>query len=182
MLTIRKLKKTLGGRTLFEEADMQVNYGERVALVGPNGAGKSTLFSLLLKKDEPDAGSIERDEWTMIGHLAQEGEATGEESVLDVATGRASELPALEQRLKELEEAGTSFNHVLADYRSRLARRLLARTDESIEQIVYLTGFAEPSTFYRAFKRWTHETPIEYRKRKQEQSARERQEQVQQQQ
>lgn len=71
----------------------------------------------------------------------------------------------------ELEEAGTSFNHVLADYRSRLSRRLLARTDESIEQIVYLTGFAEPSTFYRAFKRWTNETPIEYRKRKQEQLA-----------
>ena len=99
MLTIRKLKKTLGGRTLFEEADMQINYGERVALVGPNGAGKSTLFSLILKKDEPDTGSIERDEWTMIGHLAQEGEAIGEETVLDVATGRAGELPALEKQL-----------------------------------------------------------------------------------
>jgi ATP-binding cassette subfamily F protein 3 len=106
MLTIRKLKKTLGGRTLFEEADMQVNYGERVALVGPNGAGKSTIFSMILKKNEPDAGTIERDEWTMIGHLAQEGEAIGEETVLDVATGRASDLPALEKRLKELEEAG----------------------------------------------------------------------------
>ena len=106
MLTIKKLKKTLGGRTLFEEADMQINYGERVALVGPNGAGKSTLFSLILKKDEPDAGSIERDEWTMIGHLAQEGEATGEETVLDVATGRIGELHTLEKRLKELEDAG----------------------------------------------------------------------------
>ncbi len=108
MLTIRKLKKTLGGRTLFEEADMQINYGERVALVGPNGAGKSTLFSLILKKDAPDAGSIERDEWTMIGHLAQEGEAIGEESVMDVATGRAGVLPELEKRLKELEEAGAT--------------------------------------------------------------------------
>ena len=107
MLTIKKLKKTIGGRTLFEEADMQVNYGERVALVGPNGAGKSTLFSLLLKKDEADSGTIDRDEWTMIGHLAQEGEAIGEETVLDVATGRAGEIPALEKRLKELEEAGT---------------------------------------------------------------------------
>ncbi|MBA2744030.1 MAG: ATP-binding cassette domain-containing protein, partial [Chthoniobacterales bacterium] len=41
MLTIRELRKAMGGRTLFENATMTVNYGERVALVGPNGAGKS---------------------------------------------------------------------------------------------------------------------------------------------
>ena len=51
MLTIRNLKKSHGGRLLFEEADMQVNYGERIALVGPNGAGKSTLFSLILAQN-----------------------------------------------------------------------------------------------------------------------------------
>ncbi len=95
-----------------------------------------------------------------IGEMLETGETTLE-SV-------AARLGLSERRLRtELDEAGTSFNQVLADYRSRLARRLLARTDESIEQIVYLTGFAEPSTFYRAFKRWTGETPIEYRKRKQ---------------
>ena len=54
MLTIRDLKKSVGGRTLFENAALQVNYGDRVALVGPNGAGKSTLFSLILGVDTPD--------------------------------------------------------------------------------------------------------------------------------
>jgi ATP-binding cassette subfamily F protein 3 len=96
MLTIRNLKKSHGGRVLFEEAAMQVNYGERVALVGPNGAGKSTLFSIVLKKEEPDAGTVERDEWTMIGYLPQEAEVVGAETVMDVATGRAGELPRLE--------------------------------------------------------------------------------------
>ncbi len=107
MLTIRNLRKSVGGRTLFENASLQVNYAERVALVGPNGAGKSTLFSLILRKDEPDTGTIERDEWTMVGYLPQESEPVGGESVLDVATGRAGELPALEKRLRELEAAGT---------------------------------------------------------------------------
>jgi AraC-like DNA-binding protein len=65
-----------------------------------------------------------------------------------------------------LTEAGTSFNQVLADNRCVLAKRLLARTDESIADVVYLTGFSEPSTFYRAFKRWTELTPIEYRQLK----------------
>ncbi len=107
MLTIRDLKKTMGGLTLFEGANLQVNYSERVALVGPNGAGKSTLFSLILKKDDPDAGTIQRDEWTMIGYLPQESEPVGEETVLDLATGRGNELPKLEEQLRVLEKAGT---------------------------------------------------------------------------
>ena len=81
----------------------------------------------------------------------------------------AQRLGILPRRLRsQLADAQTSFNQVLADYRCRLAKRLLAQTSESIEQIVYLTGFSEPSTFYRAFKRWTNVTPIEYRKKKQQ--------------
>ena len=106
MLIIRDLKITLGARVLFENASFSVNYGERVALVGPNGAGKTTLFSIILKQREPDSGVVERDEWTMVGHLPQEGEALGEETILDVATGRVDELPQLEKRLHELEKAG----------------------------------------------------------------------------
>jgi len=106
MLNIRDLTVTLGGRNLFEEAKFQVNYGDRIALVGPNGSGKTTLFSIILNEREADAGEIERDEWTMVGHLPQEGEALGAETVLDVATGRVDELPQLEARLHELEKAG----------------------------------------------------------------------------
>lgn len=63
-----------------------------------------------------------------------------------------------------LMEADTHFNQLLANYRCYLAKRLLAKTDQSIDEIVYITGFSEPSTFYRAFKRWTGRTPIEYRR------------------
>lgn len=97
---------SLGGRTLFENASFQVNYGDRVALVGPNGAGKTTLFSIILKQKEADSGTVERDEWTMVGHLPQEAETHGEETILDVATGRVDELPRLEKRLHELEANG----------------------------------------------------------------------------
>ena len=96
---------TFDGRVLFEDASFTVNYGERVALVGPNGAGKTTLFAIILKQLEPEAGTVERDEWTMVGHLPQEAEANGDETILDVATGRVDELPRLEKRLHELEAA-----------------------------------------------------------------------------
>lgn len=95
-----------------------------------------------------------------IGEMLESGETSLE------AIAKRLNIPSRRLR-SQLADANTSFNQILADYRSRLARRLLAKTDEPIEQIVYLTGFSEPSTFYRAFKRWAHETPVEYRKRKQ---------------
>lgn len=83
--------------------------------------------------------------------------------------GIAERLNMNERILRaRLTEAGTSFNQVLADYRCILAKRLLARTEESVSDVVYLTGFSEPSTFYRAFKRWTGLTPVEYRQQKQQ--------------
>ncbi len=81
----------------------------------------------------------------------------------DVA--KALDMPARRLRF-ELARAGTSFSQVLSDFRYALARRLLARTDEPIERVVYLTGFSEPSTFYRAFKRWSGVTPLQYREQK----------------
>jgi ATP-binding cassette subfamily F protein 3 len=107
MLTIRKLKKSYGGRILFEGADLQINYGERVALVGPNGAGKSTIFRIILGDEEADKGTVERDEWTLTGFLPQESEDVGDYTVLEIATGRAGMLQTLETTLKSLEDAGT---------------------------------------------------------------------------
>ncbi|SFF50595.1 transcriptional regulator, AraC family [Fontimonas thermophila] len=78
----------------------------------------------------------------------------------------AREVGLPPRRLRfELSRAGTSFSQIVADFRYALARRLLARTDEPIDNIVYLTGFSEPSTFYRAFKRWCGMTPVQYREK-----------------
>ncbi|WP_454666840.1 AraC family transcriptional regulator [Acinetobacter calcoaceticus] len=70
----------------------------------------------------------------------------------------------------DLQAINTNYEKILNQHREKLARRLLANTQETIDQIVYLTGFSEPSAFTRAFKRWTNETPSAYRHRKQKQS------------
>ncbi|MFE8071914.1 AraC family transcriptional regulator [Marinobacteraceae bacterium S3BR75-40.1] len=111
----------------------------------------SEQVARLEKKDI--VGYVER----VIAELLDSGEVT-----LEAVAARLDMKPrTLRTRLTEAE---SSFNQVLADFRYRLARQLLATTDESIDEIVYLTGFSEPSTFYRAFKRWSGMTPIEYRK------------------
>ena len=106
MLTLKNVTKAFNARTLFQGANMTINYGERVALVGPNGAGKSTLFSLIMRQDEPDAGEVIRDEWTTLGFLPQMSEPTANETVMEIATGRATDIPELEKILRDCEENG----------------------------------------------------------------------------
>jgi len=113
VLIIRKLTKTLGGRTLFEDADMTINWGERVALVGPNGAGKSTLFKQILGEDKPDAGKIDLDEYAITGYLAQEAGDPGDETLLEIAIGITPELAKAIRTMREHEAVGTTDH---ADY------------------------------------------------------------------
>jgi ATP-binding cassette subfamily F protein 3 len=87
MLTISQVTKAFAGRTLFEDASLQVNRGDRVGLVGPNGAGKSTLFSLILGESSPDEGQISIQKSATIGFLPQENAPAGEETVLELACG-----------------------------------------------------------------------------------------------
>src|SRR6185436_17808680 len=72
MITVRNIHKTFGAQTLFEDASLQINAGDRYALVGPNGAGKSTLFKLLLGEMEPDSGEIQFKRGVSVSYLPQE--------------------------------------------------------------------------------------------------------------
>ncbi|MGZ5002128.1 MAG: ABC-F family ATP-binding cassette domain-containing protein, partial [Chthoniobacterales bacterium] len=91
MLTISQVTKAFGGRTLFEDASLQVNRGDRVGLVGPNGAGKTTLFSLILGEALPDNGKISVEKSATIGFLPQENAPAGDETVLQLACGKITE-------------------------------------------------------------------------------------------
>jgi ATP-binding cassette, subfamily F, member 3 len=106
VLTIHKLSKTLGGRTLLREAEMSINWGERVALVGPNGAGKSTLFRMILDEDSPDEGRIERDEYAITGYLPQEAGEPTDETIIEIAMGVTPEMIGLLRTIREGEASG----------------------------------------------------------------------------
>lgn len=67
---------------------------------------------------------------------------------------------------RRLDEHGTSYKQLLDELRQQLARYYVGRTDESLDLVASRLGFTEPSTFYRAFKRWESTTPAAYRARK----------------
>ena len=57
VLSVKGLGKAYGGRTLFEDVELQVAGGERIALLGDNGTGKTTFLHVLLGQ-EAGAGRI----------------------------------------------------------------------------------------------------------------------------
>lgn len=64
---------------------------------------------------------------------------------------------------RRLAEAGTSFERLLDDTRRDLAAEYLRRSDYSVGEVAYLLGFAETSSFNRAFRRWTGKSPSDFR-------------------
>ena len=108
MLTIKKLTKAHAGRTLFAEAELVVNWGERIALVGPNGAGKSTLFRMILGEDTPDEGEIVHDDYAVTGYLPQEAGDPSDRTVLEIAM---STTPELGQAIRTIAECEAKDDH-----------------------------------------------------------------------
>ncbi|MEE9384148.1 MAG: AraC family transcriptional regulator ligand-binding domain-containing protein, partial [Nannocystaceae bacterium] len=64
---------------------------------------------------------------------------------------------------RRLTDEGTSHKEVLDDLRGELAQRYLGDPNLAIAEVAFLLGFSEPSAFHRAFKRWTGQTPSQFR-------------------
>ncbi|MDV2077699.1 AraC family transcriptional regulator [Marinobacter xestospongiae] len=76
----------------------------------------------------------------------------------------AAELHTSPQTLRRrLKQENTSFQEIKDLLRRDLAIYLLSREDLPINDIAHRVGFTEPSTFHRAFKKWTGVTPGAYR-------------------
>lgn len=105
ILSVDKIEKSFGARTLFSGASFQVNPGNRFALVGPNGAGKTTLLKIIMGLDTPDAGTIAFAKEVNVGYLEQETKLASDVPVIDEVMNAAHEIRELGERAEELQLA-----------------------------------------------------------------------------
>jgi AraC-like DNA-binding protein len=157
------------------------NVAEHARLFGPRvrfGAKKNELrfapktAKLALRTANPELTTILEREGA---RLALRPDAPMKERVTraieqGLREGDAS-LEAIARRLalgtrtmqRQLRAEGTSFADVLDGARKDIALKSIAADGPSIAELAYQLGFAQPSAFYRAFKRWTGSVPAAWR-------------------
>jgi len=82
LLVATGLGKSLGGRPIVADLDMQLGPGERVGLLGPNGSGKTTLLKLLAGTLKPDTGTIVHADRLRIVTFEQHRDSLDQQSTL----------------------------------------------------------------------------------------------------
>ncbi|RFU19075.1 ABC-F family ATP-binding cassette domain-containing protein [Geodermatophilus marinus] len=101
------------GGFILGPVDLQVDWGDRVAITGPNGAGKTTLLAALLGRVPLDAGRGSLGPSVRVGEIDQARAAfVGSESLLDAFSAEVPDLPTSEVRTL-LAKYGLTAEHVL---------------------------------------------------------------------
>ena len=95
MIEIKHLNKAYGGVTVIEDLSLQIEAGERVALIAPSGCGKTTLLHIMAGLVKADSGSVDGMEAGQFCMLFQENRLfprfTALENVMSVMKGKKAQ-------------------------------------------------------------------------------------------
>ena len=67
MLQISNINKSFGGLKVLNNLSFKIKKGSISGLIGPNGAGKTTLFNVINGSIKPDSGSVQLNNYELIG-------------------------------------------------------------------------------------------------------------------
>lgn len=125
LISLQEISLAFGGPLIFDKLSLQVEKGERVALLGRNGEGKTTLMKVLAGQLGVDDGEIVRQQGILVTYLPQEIPADIDGNVFDiVATG----LGKRGELLKE-------FHHISHQLHTDHSPELLNQLDRVQEEL-----------------------------------------------
>ncbi len=97
LVALDHLHHAYGYLPLLDDVALQVEPGERVAIIGRNGAGKSTLLQILSGELAPDRGTVWREPGARVARLVQDVPLSTTASVFDVVAEGLGDLAGLVQ-------------------------------------------------------------------------------------
>ena len=107
ILQLTDISLTFGGNPVFDDLNMTIQPGDRVALVGRNGSGKSTLMKVMAGLVEPDRGEVITPAGICVGYMEQDPDLSGFATLGDFAS---ASLPAGETYRVEMAAEGLKFD------------------------------------------------------------------------
>jgi heme exporter protein A len=130
MITVKKLVKRFGLKTVLRGVDFDVQPGEFVALLGPNGAGKTTFLRILASLSRPSLGDVNIAGYKLPHEAAQVRARLGVVSHLPLLYGdlTAEENLRFYARMYNIPNAELRVTEVLEMVGLEARRRDLVRT------------------------------------------------------
>ncbi len=107
-----------GGPPLFDHLDLQLEQGERVALLGRNGVGKTTLMKVMAGQIKSDSGQVVYQKGIRVTHLPQEVPTGITGNVFDLV------LSGLGERVKLLSDYHHVNHRLQTEYSEQLMKQL----------------------------------------------------------
>ncbi len=86
--------------------------------------------------------------------------ASGRPDLADIARELGTSERTLQRRITD---DGTTYRQLLEEARRELGRQMLGNPGSEIDEIAYLLGYQDTSSFYRAFREWEGVTPSQWR-------------------
>ena len=129
-LQASKISRRIGDNLLFENIDLNINSGDKIALIAINGAGKSSMLDILYGKESPDEGNVNLRRGLRMAYLEQSPSLDDSNSILD-----------------ELFSTDSNLVKVIRDYE----KSLFSGTDKLIQEMIQKMD---------DFKAWDYEVQV----------------------
>ncbi len=127
LISLEHVSIAYGLLPLLDEVGLQVDAGERIAVIGRNGTGKSTLLQILAGDLHPDRGSVSRHPTLFTARLTQDVPLSVDRSVFDVV---AEGLGGVADLMKAYHRAAVAVGHTA----SEAALDALGRLQQELEK------------------------------------------------
>jgi ABC transport system ATP-binding/permease protein len=119
-LQASRISRRIGDNLLFENIDLNINSGDKVALIAVNGAGKSSMLDILYGKESPDEGNVNLRRGLRMSYLEQSPVLNESNSILNELFSTGSNLVNV---IRDYEESLFSGN-------DNLIREMIGKMDD----------------------------------------------------
>jgi len=131
LISLQEISVAFGGPLLFDKLSLQVESGERIALLGRNGVGKTTLMKVMVGEVSIDDGEVVYQKGIQVTHLPQEVPNNIKGIVFDIV------FSGLGPRAKVL----TDYHHVVHRLHTEHTAELMSQLDKLQSELDHSGGW-----------------------------------------